>query len=231
MRLFLNGECIAAATSCTMHLQNNVENVSTKDDEGWVKNQVVSQSWDCSADAMVDNIAMEWAWDEQPTENAGSYGGKTLYAPDNAPFTVPADSSAVIMLSGGAGDKTIILGGNPPVTTPIAVSDNGIVVYQNDTHGEVSITPCALAPYSQSGDTFKVAFRAFGGVSLAELQPGTEVTIRMSTSQYAQNRIEADKLLEGDAIITDISISAANRQAGTYTVQLTGNGPLSIPEH
>lgn len=45
---------MAAARSCSLHVQMNVTQVSSKDDEGeWVKNTAVSLAWDAQASGVV----------------------------------------------------------------------------------------------------------------------------------------------------------------------------------
>lgn len=45
---------MAAATSCTVHIQMTVSDSSTKDSEGdWVENEVTGMQWDASIDAFV----------------------------------------------------------------------------------------------------------------------------------------------------------------------------------
>lgn len=45
---------MAAATSCTVHIQMTVSDSSTKDSEGdWVENEVTGMQWDASTDALV----------------------------------------------------------------------------------------------------------------------------------------------------------------------------------
>ena len=45
---------VAAATSCTVHLQMTVSDSSTKDSEGdWTENEVTGMQWDASTDALV----------------------------------------------------------------------------------------------------------------------------------------------------------------------------------
>lgn len=46
--------CVAASTSCTLHVSAQVEDSSTKDSEGaWAENEVTGINWDVSVDALV----------------------------------------------------------------------------------------------------------------------------------------------------------------------------------
>lgn len=54
LRLFIGEKCIAAATSCTLHIAASLEDASTKDSTGdWDEQEVTGKSWDASADALV----------------------------------------------------------------------------------------------------------------------------------------------------------------------------------
>lgn len=54
LRVFIGGKSIAAALECSLSLQMNVNQISTKDDEGsWVKNHVVSLAWSVRANGVV----------------------------------------------------------------------------------------------------------------------------------------------------------------------------------
>ena len=54
LRLFLDDEAIAAATSCSLHVSAQLEDSTTKDTEGdWADNEVVGLSWDASSESLV----------------------------------------------------------------------------------------------------------------------------------------------------------------------------------
>lgn len=55
LRLFVeDDQAFAAATSCTVHIQMEVSESSTKDSESdWQENEVVGMSWDCQVDGLV----------------------------------------------------------------------------------------------------------------------------------------------------------------------------------
>lgn len=54
IRLFLDDKCIAAATSCTLHIAANLEDSSTKDSTGdWQEQECTGKSWDFSGEMVV----------------------------------------------------------------------------------------------------------------------------------------------------------------------------------
>ena len=60
LRVFVNGKCIAVAPSCQFHVAAATEDSTTKDSEGmWKHQEVVSKSWDVSADALYDPEAAD----------------------------------------------------------------------------------------------------------------------------------------------------------------------------
>lgn len=123
LRLYFGNKVIGRALECSLHIAMNVQERSTKDDEGgWARNHVVNLQWDASAQAVVI--------DEQEATAIG-------YA-----------------------------------------------------------------------DVLDLA--------------GQTVHVRLNTTGGDQNR-EADTImLAGDAIISDIQMTAQNRQRSTYQIQLTG---------
>ena len=57
---------------------------------------------------------------------------------------------------------------------------------------------------------------------------GTKVDVQFGTTTGDMNRESDELLLEGQAIVSDISVTAANRANSTYTVQLAGTGELEL---
>jgi hypothetical protein len=57
----------------------------------------------------------------------------------------------------------------------------------------------------------------------------TKVTLTFDTTSGANNRVGQNSVIKktGQAYVTDVSISAQNRQNSTCTVQFTGTGALS----
>lgn len=54
LRIFINGQCIAAATDCSYHIGTSLEASSTKDTVGdYEEQECVGKNWDCSASALV----------------------------------------------------------------------------------------------------------------------------------------------------------------------------------
>ena len=62
---------------------------------------------------------------------------------------------------------------------------------------------------------------AIGADSIMDLI-GQTVRARLNTTSGTQNREAGDILVEGDAILSDVQITAQNRQRTTYDITLTG---------
>ena len=53
LRIFVNGDCVVAATQCQIQIQGNTEDSSTKDVTGdFSQDSVVSKSWNISVDSL-----------------------------------------------------------------------------------------------------------------------------------------------------------------------------------
>ena len=57
---------------------------------------------------------------------------------------------------------------------------------------------------------------------------GQAVTVQFGTTKGTMNREADTLLLEGTAVVSDISVTAQNRAIGTWTVQLSGSGELTF---
>lgn len=55
LRVFVNNKCVAVATSCSFHVAVQLEDSSTKDDDGMYQHQeAVGKNWDVSCDTLYD---------------------------------------------------------------------------------------------------------------------------------------------------------------------------------
>ena len=58
---------------------------------------------------------------------------------------------------------------------------------------------------------------------------GTKVQVDFAVAGGDHNAEMGDILVTGNAIVSDISITAQNRQRGTYQITLTGSGRVCVP--
>lgn len=70
------------------------------------------------------------------------------------------------------------------------------------------------------------------GVKVSELEGivGTAIQVEFAAASGEHNADKGDMLLAGYAILSDVQITAQNRQRGTCSITLTGRGRLGIPE-
>jgi len=68
---------------------------------------------------------------------------------------------------------------------------------------------------------------AIGAAELTGLV-GSDVQLQLSTASGEKNREQGDNLLAGEAIISDVQITAQNRQRTTYQVTFTGKKNMLI---
>lgn len=135
LRIKVNdGLAIAAATSCTVHLQIEVGESSTKDSEGdWQENEVTGMSWDAQTDCLV----------------------------------IPNSDE----------DET--------------------AAYLEDLYDM--------------------------------MEAKTPVAVSFEQTYGTKNRQNGGAVLQGEAIITDIAVTAQNRQNVTASIKLQGTGELDMP--
>lgn len=131
LRIFIGEKCIAAATSCNVHIAASLEDSSTKDTtDDWAENEVTGKSWDASTDALVVD--------------------------------------------------------DPEDVTGLQAFDTAHMV-------------------------------------------GQRVGVKLCQTEGEKNRskVASGKELSGYAYINDFHLTAGNKAKSTYTIQLTGDGPLS----
>lgn len=222
MRLLLNDDgetnrCIAAATSCTVHITAQVEDKSTKDsDSNFAENEVVGFSWDASADALVVSNVID---------------GGTV--PINRIFNGYHIYNKVISLKAGDVVTASVNTGNPYV-----LDTEGNVLSAGSV-GSVNYTASADIDVYVGTNTFLASTITFeatdtNGATLDILQEYMESKLRIevifSTTDGTKNRDEDEQIFYGLAYITDLSVNAPNRQDSTYTVQLVGDTELTLTQ-
>ena len=105
LRIALNGKCISASQSCTLHVQMTAQDKSTKDSENdWVENEIVGAQWDVSADALVTDGIIDGGT-VKCTKNiaTGKYVYPQIYklnAGDTVTLTSAASGATIYVFSG-----------------------------------------------------------------------------------------------------------------------------------
>ena len=213
-------KCVAAATSCNVSIQTNFSDISTKDsDNDWAENFPTGHSWSGSVDALVTNGRYDEATVKTDTELPGSGGevfkstkdfivqpGCTIYAEGDAEVGFSENDDPVTTLHGGVVDYTNT--GSEAQTLNV----------NSDTEN-VSINVYMLDPARMDCAAVVQAAKA-----------GTPVTVKFSVTGGRNNVVEEQTLVQGTAIMSDLTLTAANRDVSKYTVQLTGTGELELVE-
>ena len=221
LRLFINNVCVAAATSCNMHLVSQVESSSTKDTEGDFDEQsVVGLNWDASVDALVTNGRYEEATLNTDTEFPGS-GGSAYYSAHA--FTLQAGETIEI---GSASASVGFATASSPLTELVSQTNS----YTNE--GSAAMTIYALSDTENAEVEVYITDPERTGAQqlITAWKNKSVVGVKLATTNGRNNIKEDTLLLIGTAIINDISLVAANRTNSTYTVQLQGTGELATEE-
>lgn len=69
------------------------------------------------------------------------------------------------------------------------------------------------------------------GVTVDELEGmvGTTMQVEFATASGDHNAAKGEMLLSGYAILSDVNITAQNRQRGTCAITMTGQGGFGVP--
>ena len=221
LRIYIANKCVGASTSCSLHCVANVEAISTKDDEGdFVRNQVVSLSWDATVDALVTNGKYDEATLNTGIVFPGS-GGEAFYS-DHA-FTVhPGETISINSAEAYVGFAT--------ASSPLTPMEAGANEYTNE--GTTALTIYALSDTENAEVNVYITDpeRTDAAALITAMQTKQPVAVKLATTTGRSNLKEDVLLLSGSAIIADMSLTAQNRTTSTYSLQLTGTDDLNIEE-
>lgn len=202
-----NMRCIAAATSCTLHVAAQVQDNSSKDTaNAWAQNEVVGLSWDVSADALVVEDHILESGSVVCTQQEGTY-----YIYPNA-FTLDAGDTLKIHTQ-----------------EHVYILDEQFEVLGSDEYTATGPGESVYIAGELDNDVFPYEIIDGSGISLEYMLDnfGDVLQVELSVTTGTANRVANDVLLRGSANLTDISINAANRQNSTYTAAFTGSGELT----
>ena len=218
LRIALNGKCISASQSCTLHVQMTAQDKSTKDSENdWVENEIVGAQWDVSADALVTDGIIDGDT-VKCTQNVAT--GKNIYpkwyklnAGDTITVSTPTSSATIYVLNG---------------STVLAQATGTGISYTATNAVNVNIGCSSVL----ANVTFEIKDKS--GVTVEDLMnimnAKTPVTVTFGTTLGNNNRVEDQRIMSGTAVISDIQIQTPNRQDSACSVQLTGTGELEFIE-
>lgn len=218
LRVIIAGKCVAAAQSCNLQLQLQLEETTSKDSTNdWAEYSPVGHNWSGSVDALIT----DGRYDEVEvvaSEEVPASGGEAFYAPQlialPAGMSIHAESDNQIHLF----DSDLV-----PLTEPMT----GILNYTNEGEDDITVylgsdlQGAEIEAYTL--DPLRLGAKELVQAALS----GAKVQVRFSTVGGHNNVVEQQRLLEGYAYLNDLSLTAQNRTNSTYTVQLAGTGELT----
>lgn len=255
LRICINGFCVGASTSCSVHLATQSQDISSKDTpSAWADNVITGLSWDVSVDAFVIN-------DEKATTTQvfpvvapdGTTESFDIDGTDYYPLWSANQSQAYLDTPGLDAVITASIQGDDysgnivafKADAPNFYADN-IEVLATGSGGTLEFENDAFdpdMPYILFGmDDTSQDYREMDSLTVDIEQPGahtadeiidmmenkTPVSVYFSLTEGTFNRDIIENLMQGTAIVSDISVNAANRQPATYSVQLTGASDLIL---
>ena len=273
---------IGMATNCTINLNTNQEDSTTKDDIGLAAMPTIaSKSWSVQVDSLnvvdaatilsvaknMTKITLMWdkvaTTDNQtPTGAAYARGGQayisdlTLTFNDrensakNITFTgtgalATVSSPSTASVSAGAYTKgqfvrLVVMDTSTP-TVIAAAKELSLHVSltledstTKDTTGDWQVQEPTAINYDistnalvESGETITSLVDGYGLSDLMTLyEAGQPFGWEIANTSGDNNRTIGTVIAQGNALLTTLTVNAPNRQAASYTAQLTGYGPL-----
>lgn len=217
LRVIIAGKCVAAAQSCNLQLQLQLEETTSKDSTNdFAEYSPVGHNWSGSVDALVTDGRYEEVNVEATHEIPGSQG-ESYYAPQLIPLpagmSIHAESSQQIEIF----DSNL---------SPLAMPATGILEYTNEGDTDISVylgsdfQDAEIEAYTY--DPLRLGAKELVQASLN----GAKVQVRFSTVGGRNNVMEQQRLLEGYAYLNDLNLTAQNRTNSAYSVQIAGTGEL-----
>lgn len=217
LRVLIGGKCVAAAQSCNLQLQLQLEETTSKDSTNdFAEYSPVGINWSGSVDALVSDGHYEEVEVVASVEVPAS-AGEAFYAPQAislpAGMTIHAESDNQLHLF----DSNL---------SPLAEPMTGILNYTNE--GSTDITVYLGSDLQDAEiEAYTLDPLRTGTKELVDaVSNGTKVQVYFSLVGGRNNVEEQQRLLQGYAYINDLSLTAANRANSSYTAQMAGTGEL-----
>lgn len=273
---------IGMATNCTINLNTNQEDSTTKDDIGLAAMPTIaSKSWSVQVDSLnvvdaatilsvaksMTKITLMWdkvaTTDNQTPTGAAYARGGQAYVSDltltfndrensakNITFTgtgalATVSSPSTASVSAGAYSKgqfvrLVVMDTSTP-TVIAAAKELSLHVSltledstTKDTTGDWQVQEPTAINYDistnalvESGETITSSVDSYGLSDLMTLyEAGQPFGWEIANTSGDNNRTIGTVIAQGNALLTTLTVNAPNRQAASYTAQLTGYGPL-----
>lgn len=273
---------IGMATNCTINLNTNQEDSTTKDDIGLAAMPTIaSKSWSVQVDSLnvvdaatilsvaknMTKITLMWdkvaTTDNQTPTGAAYARGGQAYVSDltltfndrensakNITFTgtgalATVSSPSTASVSAGAYTKgqfvrLVVMDNSTPAVIAAAkeLSLHVSLTLEDsttkDTTGDWQVQEPTAINYDistnalvESGETITSSVDSYGLSDLMTLyEAGQQFGWEIANTSGDNNRTIGTVIAQGNALLTTLTVNAPNRQAASYTAQLTGYGPL-----
>jgi predicted secreted protein len=273
---------IGMATNCTINLNTNQEDSTTKDDIGLAAMPTIaSKSWSVQVDSLnvvdaatilsvaksMTKITLMWdkvaTTDNQTPAGAAYARGGQAYVSDltltfndrensakNITFTgtgalATVSSPSTASVSAGAYTKgqfvrLVVMYNSTPAVIAAAkeLSLHLSLTLEDsttkDTTGDWQVQEPTAINYDistnalvESGETITSLVDGYGLSDLMTLyEAGQPFGWEIANTSGDNNRTIGTVIAQGNALLTTLTVNAPNRQAASYTAQLTGYGPL-----
>lgn len=222
LRVLIGGKCVAAAQSCNLQLQLQLEETTSKDSTNdFAEYSPVGINWSGSVDALVSDGHYEEVEVEASVEVPGSER-QSFYAPQA--ITLPAG-----MGIHAESDRQLELFDSN--LSPLVMPSAGVLDYTNDGSTDITVY---LGSKTQDAEISAYTYDPLrtGTKELVDaVRNGTKVQVYFSLVGGRNNVEEQQRLLQGYAYINDLSLTAANRANSSYTAQMAGTGELERVEN
>ena len=273
---------IGMATNCTINLNTNQEDSTTKDDIGLAAMPTIaSKSWSVQVDSLnvveaatILSVAKSMTkimlmWDKVATTNnqtpagaAYARGGQAYVSDLTLTFNDRENSAKNITFTGTGALATVSSPSTASVSAGaytkgqfvrLVVMDNSTPAViaaakelslhlsltledstTKDTAGDWQVQEPTAINYDistnalvESGETITSSVDGYGLSDLMTLyEAGQPFGWEIANTSGDNNRTIGTVIAQGNALLTTLTVNAPNRQAATYTAQLTGYGPL-----
>lgn len=228
LRLFLDGKCVAAALSATMHASVQTEDATTKDSpNGWDEIEVTGKSLELTDEALVllsDEMKFTLHCTQSFVKSGSTYVTDGIVRYLNAGDVLDIDCTSEYGICIFNDTKSTILAQSGyheslryAATSAVKVL---ICVYSG---GSGQIEPCPVT-WTSGGLTASAVYN--------KLKAAQKVAFSLNTTDGSNNREKTgNDIISGNAYIVDLTLNGANRQRQTYTVQLKATGEVKLPSN
>lgn len=208
-------KCIALAETCTLSINSQISDHSTKDTTGnFIENKVDGLSWEVTAESLVTD---NWIHNGNITCTEQS-GDLPIYA---YPETFHLCAGDTVTAAAAYGGVTLYL-----------FDANGIIAQETDDTLTYTATEDIDVALAASTNTVQILLKVKDNSSHSiqalfdYMENNTAITVNLSTTSGSKNRTLNLTLLFGSAIISSLSVNSPNRQDSTLSITLTGVSEL-----